>query len=324
MRGVGFEPQTNPPSELRTHDKQNSLNNSPSISEILSFGLWMQKSGYRPSTIRGAVGSLKAIARRTSLSSPETVKMYMESGTFSQNRKQTVYEHLTRFYKWKCIPFNAPRWHRVETLPWIPTETEIDQLISALDRKRAAFTQLIKETAARPGEAWATRWIDIDHERNCVRISAPEKGSCARERKVSTRLQAMLNALPHKWDLVFHDPRLEPVNSLDDFRRTFIRQRNLVAETLQNPRIKQISFKTLRHWKATMEYHKTKDILFVMQMLGHKSITNTLVYTHLVSFEGDEFVCKAAQTVREATELVEAGFDYVTQIDGTKLFRKRK
>jgi hypothetical protein len=55
------------------------------------------------------VGSLKAIARRTSLTSPETVKTYMESGTFSQNRKQTVYEHLTRFYKWKCAPFNAPR-----------------------------------------------------------------------------------------------------------------------------------------------------------------------------------------------------------------------
>ena len=109
MQGGGFAHRTNSPSELRTHDKQNALNNSPSISEITSFGLWMQKSGYRPSTIRSAVGSLKAIARRTSLTSPETVKTYMESGTFSQNRKQTVYEHLTRFYKWKCAPFNAPR-----------------------------------------------------------------------------------------------------------------------------------------------------------------------------------------------------------------------
>jgi site-specific recombinase XerD len=29
-----------------------------------------------------------------------------------------------------------------------------------------------------------------------------------------------------------------------------------------------------------MEYHRAKDILHVMQLLGHKSIKNTLIYTH--------------------------------------------
>jgi site-specific recombinase XerC len=97
-----------------------------------------------------------------------------------------------------------------------------------------------------------------------------------------------------------------------------------VAERLQNPRLLQISFKTLRHWKATTEYHKTKDILHVMRMLGHKNIQNTLVYTHLVEFHDDEFVCKTARTVDEARALVESGFDYVSEIDGVQLFRKRK
>jgi len=50
-----------------------------------------------------------------------------------------------------------------------------------------------------------------------------------------------------------------------------------------------------------MEYHKTKDILYVMKLLGHKSIKNTLVYTQLIDFpEDDEFVCKVAKTVQEA------------------------
>jgi hypothetical protein len=31
-----------------------------------------------------------------------------------------------------------------------------------------------------------------------------------------------------------------------------------------------------------------------------------------------------AKDVQEAKQLVEAGFDYVTDIDGVKLFRKRK
>ena len=32
-----------------------------------------------------------------------------------------------------------------------------------------------------------------------------------------------------------------------------------------------------RHWKATMEYAKTKDILYLMKMLGHKDIKTTLM-----------------------------------------------
>lgn len=55
-----------------------------------------------------------------------------------------------------------------------------------------------------------------------------------------------------------------------------------------------------------------------MQLLGHKNIKNTLIYTQLQNFQGDDYVCKAAKT------LVEAGFEYVTEMDGTKLFRKRK
>jgi len=86
----------------------------------------------------------------------------------------------------------------------------------------------------------------------------------------------------------------------------------------------KITFHTFRHWKATMEYHRTKDILHVMQLLGHKNIKNTLIYTQLVNFKDNEYVCKIAKTLEEATKLIEAGFEYVTDMNGYKLFRKRK
>ncbi len=74
-----------------------------------------------------------------------------------------------------------------------------------------------------------------------------------------------------------------------------------------------------------MEYHKTKDILYVMKILGHKRIQNTLIYTQLVNFQGeDEYICKIASTIEEAKQLIEAGFEYVCDIEGAKLFRKRK
>ena len=57
-----------------------------------------------------------------------------------------------------------------------------------------------------------------------------------------------------------------------------------------------------------MEYNKTKDIFYIMQILGHNNIKNTLRYTQLVNFEQDEYVCKAATTIRQASELIEVGY----------------
>ena len=59
--------------------------------------------------------------------------------------------------------------------------------------------------------------------------------------------------------------------------------------------------------------------------MGHKKIETTLIYTQLLHLnEEDEYTCKVAQTVEQATTLVENGFQYVTEMDGLKLFRKRK
>jgi integrase len=97
-----------------------------------------------------------------------------------------------------------------------------------------------------------------------------------------------------------------------------------VATTLQNLRINKITFHTLRHFGATMEYHKTKDILHVQQRLGHKSITSTMIYTHLISFESDDYHVAASKTLREDEDLIKAGFEYITERDGMKIYRKRK
>lgn len=62
-----------------------------------------------------------------------------------------------------------------------------------------------------------------------------------------------------------------------------------------------------------MEYHRTKDILHVKQLLGHRNIESTMVYTHLTKFEDtEEFTCRIAKTLDEAKQLIEAGFEYVT------------
>ena len=61
-----------------------------------------------------------------------------------------------------------------------------------------------------------------------------------------------------------------------------------------------------------------------MRVLGHKRIQNTLVYTQLIDLSDDEYVSKVAKTVQEACQLVESGFEYVTEMDDLKIFRKPK
>ena len=109
------------------------------------------------------------------------------------------------------------------------------------------------------------------------------------------------------------------------FSGGFRRHRKRIAEELGNSDLARITFKTFRHFKGTMEYHKTKDILHVKTVLGHKNIKNTLVYTHLVNFRADEFISKVARDADEACMLIESGFEFVCNTpDDLMVFRKRK
>lgn len=206
---------------------------------------------------------------------------------------------------------------QTKEIPFIPLEKEIDALIAGCGKKVAASLQLLKETGMRIGEAWRLRWTDIDEERRTIRCRS-EKGGTPRIFKVSGKLIAILNTLPKISDRVFGK------STLGSHRWNYVQQRKRLAKKLQNPRLNQITFHTFRHWKATMEYHRTKDILHVMQLLGHRNIQSTLIYTQLVSFEGDEYHVKVAKTVNEACELAKTGFDYFTTMDNAQIFRKRK
>jgi len=221
--------------------------------------------------------------------------------------------------------WDPPRYKAAYKLPFIPKEEELDALIAGCGPKTATFLQLLKETGMRAGEAHKLKWSDIDFENRTVRVT-PEKGSEPRIFKLSTKLINMLAAL--KANNKVSDLNRVFAKDLRTIRRVFEKQRARIAEKLQNPRLRRISFHTFRHWKATMLYHQTKDILYVMRFLGHKNIKNTLIYIQLEEAifkrEDDEFICKAARTVEEAKMLIEAGFKHVCDFGDVKLFRKRR
>lgn len=64
-----------------------------------------------------------------------------------------------------------------------------------------------------------------------------------------------------------------------------------------------------------------------MQVLGHRNIKNTLTYVQLAEElfkDQQEYISKVAKTERDACSLVDAGFEFVCDFSGNKIFRKPK
>ena len=286
--------------------------------KLVEYLWFLKKRGYTKSTVKTKVQTLKRLVRMgVNLLNPESVKDVLAThDEWSNNYKKIVIYAYDNFTEMLKISWKPPICKPLGKLPFVPLEKEVDALIAGCSKKVATSLQLMKETGMRIGEVWSLEWTDIDDKRHTIRCHSEKYGN-PRMFKVSGKLLAMLNALPKRSEKVF-------ATGLKTHRASFNLQRKRLAQKLHNPRLLKISFHTLRHWKATMEYHHTKDILHVKQLLGHRSINSTMIYTHLINFEGDEFTCKTAKTIYEAKGLIEAGFDYVIDMNSYKLFRKRK
>jgi integrase len=286
--------------------------------------LWaFKKKGRTESTIADYGRKLRRLVNwGVDLSDPEDIKEFLaKRKRWTNTTKQHYAVACDGFLKFLKIPWEQPKYQIEEEIPFIPTEQEIDDLIAGSGKRLAVFLQLLKETAMRTGEAMKLKWTDIDFERRNVRIK-PSKGGFPRILPISPRLVEMLKNLPKKSEKVFP-------NRQDSMRSNFCHQRKIMARKLGNPRLVKIHFHTLRHWRATIEYHKTKDPVHVKEFLGHKSIVNTMIYIHIEyalfqDGQPEEFHVRVAKTPEEIKELLEAGFDYVLQKDNLAYFRKRK
>lgn len=267
--------------------------------DITNFLLQQRKDGRADETIRTRVQALTQMAKTCDLNNPEAIKEYLANSKWSNKTKTKVIDSYSAYLRFKQIKWNQPKYLTVQKLPFIPTEQEIDQLIASCGKLTATVLQTLKETGMRIGELTQLKPIDIDTERKVVSVT-PEKGSNPRILPISDKLIAMINNLTRDpratYDTVFQPHK-------DTLRGYLCNQRKAIAQKLNNPRLAKIGFHTLRHWKGTMEYHKIRDIMHVKTVLGHKSVTSTMIYINLESalfLQTDEnFTCKVAHNEKE-------------------------
>lgn len=278
--------------------------------------------GRTEETVKARVSALRRVAAKAELNSPDQVLMALAELKWKNRTKNTFLDTYGAYCKFLGILWNRPKYENEERLPFIPTEQEIDTLISASQYKLATTLQMLKETGMRISELLKLKWTNLDFVRKTVNIT-PSKGSNPRLLPISNLLFSMFDRFDKTTEYIF--PRRK-----NGLRLRFDRMRKRIASRTQNPRLMQISFHTFRHWKGTMEYHKTKDIMHVRFVLGHKAIQSTMVYINIEQAifnrlsEEDEWICKTAKTLEEVCKLIETGFQYVIEMDGVKIFKKRK
>jgi integrase len=308
--------------ETRIQEKAAGATKDPATvkGKLVEFSFWLSKQGYDEEVVKWRAGVMKRLVNLgANLWDPETVKEVLAKQKWNDGYKMLIVYSYENFLKMEGLSWKRPKYKQPEALPFIPAEAELDQLIAACGKKLGTFLQGLKDTGADPGELGALQWIDINTESRTIQIR-PVKGHNPRISTVSQQFMDRLQRFKTS----------ERIFNMKSLARCLQTQRKRTSDKFINPRFLKISFRTFRHWKGTMEYHRTKDILYVKKILGHKQIRNTLKYIDLEATQfktvDDQFIAKVTTNAEEACSLIEVGFEYVTgeYNDGGKIFRKRK
>jgi len=319
--------KSHPPHLESTYELSTSIQTT--LSKYLAYLL--SKKSIKHSTIARRIRALKSIMKHgIDLNNADAVVTFLNMCNWTNGSKDIAIHSYKDYLRMIGIDVELPRIRIEDKLPFVPLESEIDSIISSVRAKVSVFLRILKETACRPIEGWRIKWLDIEITNKCLTIT-PAKYSKARKPKISEQTLNMLLALPRRNEYVF-SPSGKPERfeeELEHFTRNYQKQKNRIAIKLQNPRLRLISLRTFRHWKGTIEYLKTKDIIYVQQFLGHRRISNTLKYIHLanaITNDNEQYLCKVARDSKEAVELIEKGFEFIATVpsENLMLFRKRK
>ena len=292
-------------------------------SKILQV-LWeLKKKGRADTTIKNVSKALYVLAKQCNLNNPDSVKTFIATLDRKNGYKKALTFAYDNYVKTHGLQWERPNYWVASKLPRIPQETQIDLIISNASLKLATATSISKDTGLRPIELLNLTLRNIDLTKGAVYPETAKHGS-PRVLKLKNTTLNLLNKYLASQNIGINDKLFGYWNT-DKYGDNFRKVRNRVAKKLGDESIKSIRLYDLRHFFATMLYQRTRDILFVKQQLGHRNIKNTMIYTQLLQFENDDaYTCKVAQNVEQDKELIENGFEYVTERDGLKIYRKRK
>jgi integrase len=281
---------------------------------IINTLIKLNANGKAKATLEETSYRLTRLAEQCNLSNPEEVKTTIANMTTANQDKQNYVNAYARLLTSNEMKWKRPYYKSERRIPTIPTRENLMKIISNA-KKYAPIFKTLMETGLMPYELSQVEQRDIDLERGILSARG-YKGHTSRTFKLTQETTAMLKEYFGKYQSF---PESVYIGKM------WRKARNKTAKKLQDVALKTIRLYDLRHYYATTLYAKTRDILLVKQQLGHHKIETTMIYTQLIHFnEEEEYTVKTANNISEASQLIEHGFEYITEIDGIKIFRKRK
>jgi len=296
---------------------------------IINTILKATNAGKAQNTVKAFSHRLTQLSRKADLTKPEEVKTAIANATNEKTAKplnNSTKSSLCLAYEWFCktnnLQWEKPKYKWEEGTPIIPTTEQVTKIISATTKRFATIYTIMVETGIEGEELHRLHKNQIDTERGIISIKGT-KGHNSGTYKLKNQTAEMLREYLGK------DQREYPFPQPKVMSEQWRTARDRLADNLKQPDLKKIPMKNLRNYSGAKLYYSLPlpDPIAVMRHLRHKKLETTMHYLRAIITitETDiEYTAKATNNKEEALKLIEAGYQYMTDIDGFKLFRKRK
>jgi hypothetical protein len=95
----------------------------------------MKKEGYSETIVERYVRLLKVVTKHADLLNPESVKEALTRTDWSEATKEMACGAYAIFAKQHRLAFVPPGYRRVDKLPFVPLESEVEQLIAVSESR---------------------------------------------------------------------------------------------------------------------------------------------------------------------------------------------
>ena len=230
---------------------------------------------------------------------PENIKTAIATQTkrngkrWSNSYKMIATCAYDAFCEMQGIIWKRPTYIQDEADIYLATREELDILINAARRKMSTFLKTLDETLVDPEEAIRCEWPDLHGD--ILSIRYPVKGHLTGKYELTPQLVQMINALPRKKERIF-------ASNYNVLYESFHNLRLNCAEKFQDPMLLKVTFKSYRHFGATMLARITNgNVPEMARILRHKNWKNTQKYVHLAKLplRNDDFDTTIAVTPEE-------------------------
>jgi len=246
--------------------------------------------------------------------------------TLSNGYKRRFLETYGIFCEANQIPYDKPKLRYQPPIPLIPTTKDVNAIISSASLKYSCILKIMSEIAVEGAELHRTHISQIDKEEGKISINGT-KGHANGVYKLKSQTADMLRQyLAKRPDQEYPFPTPKALGQ--NFRK--IRARTAIK--LSKPSLRHVLLKNFRNYAGAI-FYKTKgnkDPIATMRFMRHKCLETTMHYLRAINLdEPEEYTTRTIQlgtsnTQKEIIELLDSGYQYITDADGYKYFRKRK